>query len=150
MKLSNQKEAASITLLFTSAIVLIAILLMTAYFANIGVLLHLAPLFWGFFALMVLLYRFGGYHFMSIEINNREADIKYYRIFPIARKYKRIKIKGDQLHRIKINNGILGIGANLQLDVNTSKGRARYPFIGLSAVSASDRRKIAEALNKIK
>ena len=87
---------------------------------------------------------------MNIEINNREADIKYYRIFPIGRTYKRVKIKGEQLHSVKVHNGILGLGANLKLDVNTSKGRARYPFIGLSAVKYNDRKKIAEVLGKIK
>ncbi len=150
MKLSNQKEASSIGLFYSGAIILIAILLMTAYFGNIILLLNYTPLLWSTLVVLMLLYRFAGYHYMSIEISNREADIKYYRIFPIGRKYKRIKIKGEQLHRIKVNNGILGIGANLKLDVNTSKGRARYPFIGLSAVSVNDRKKIAEALHKIK
>lgn len=150
MKLSNQKEASSIGLFYTGAIILTATLLMTAYFGNILLLINYAPFLWSLLAVLVLLYRFGGYHYMNIEINNREADIKYYRIFLIGRKYKRIKIKGEQLHRIKVNNGFLGIGANLKLDINTTKGRARYPFIGLAAVSVNDRKRIADALHKIK
>ena len=150
MKLSNQKEASTIGLVFTGGILLTAILLITAYFASIELLINAIPLLWSILIVFLLLFRFAGYHYMNIEINNREADIKYYRIFPIGRTYKRVKIKGEQLHSVKVHNGILGLGANLKLDVNTSKGRARYPFIGLSAVKYNDRKKIAEELGKIK
>ncbi len=150
MKLTNQKEATTIGLIFSGGVILTAILLMTVYFGALESLQSTIPLLWSLLIVLILLYRFAGYHFMNIEINNHEADIKYYRIFPIGRKYKRVKIKGQQLHNVKVHNGILGIGANLQLDVNTSKGRARYPFIGLGAVTYNNRKKIAEALNKIR
>lgn len=150
MKLTNQKRASSIAMLFTVIIIILSVLLMIAYFGNIAALMGYTTAMWVALMLAIAMYRLGGYHFMDIEINNREADIKYYRIFPVGRTYKRVKIKGEQLHKIKIHNGFLGFAANLQLFVNTGKGRAKYPFIGLGAVSAADRKKIGEALQKIK
>ncbi len=150
MKLINQKRASAIALTFTIAILALSALLLLAYFGNIQLLLQYIIPLWIALGVAILLYRFGGYHYMDIEITSHEADIKYYRIFPVGRQYKRVKIKGSQLHKIHVNNGFLGIGANLHLFVNTKKGKAKYPFIGLAAISPSDRYKIADALMKTK
>lgn len=150
MKINNQKKATNTSTFFLFAIIITSALLLVAYLGNVAVLLQGVAGLWIVLVALILMFRFGGYHFMEIEISGHEADIKYYRLFPFGRQYKRIKIKGQQLQTVKIHKGFAGIAANLQIDVSTSKGKARYPFIGLAAVSPSDRKKMEEVLKKIK
>lgn len=148
-KIINTRRAQNVALFFNGSILLLLVSLMTIYFGNFTTLNTLAWVLLAVAAMLVALFRFGGYHFMEIDLTSHEADLKYYRIFPFGRTYRRIKIKGNQLRTIHLHQGWLGFGANLRLEVHTPKGNARYPFIGLGAVSRTDRLRIAEALRKM-
>ena len=90
----------------------------------------------------ILIYRFGGYHFINASFSENAVEIKFYNLFPYGRKFRMIKIIPSQIKQIRILKGFMGIGRGVILYQNTGKSVAKYPYIGLSSINANDRNRI--------
>ncbi len=150
MIISNEQTVKSIGMRFSIAIILLSLIFLSS------IIFDALQLWWlqypsaGLIILTVLLFRFGGFHYILANISENTLEIKFYNIFPYKRKFRLIKISAAHIHKIKIRKGIWGIGKGLILFQNTGKTIAKYPFIGLSALNAENYNKILLHINKKK
>ncbi len=104
---------------------------------------------WMLLVVVLLLFRYGGFEYVSVDFSNDEIDIKYYRLFPFNRKFNRIVISDDLLGDFKIQKGIGPLFSAMILFQNRSGAMAQYPPIGMAAVNSDMQRKLLEQFKKI-
>ncbi len=104
----------------------------------------------GVLIITVFVYRYGGFEYVSFTFNDREVDIKYYRLFPFNRKFNRIVIPNEFLGDYKIQKGIGTIFSYLIIYQNRGGAMAQYPPIGMAATSKSMRNKLIKKLHDLK
>ncbi len=151
MKIENRKQIRHINIIFPMLIGAITIvlgveLISDTSFYSIEVFLPL----WIGLSIVLLVYRYGGFEYVSFDFTDDEIDIKYYRLFPFDRKYNRIVIPNELLGDFKIQKGIGNIFSTLIIYQNRGGAIAQYPPIGMAATSKSMRSKLIKKLKEIK
>ncbi len=151
MQIENRKQVSHINIIFSLIIVAILIVLGTHYISNTSFYSEemVLPL-WVGLIFVLLVYRYGGFEYVSFEFNDDDIDIKYYRLFPFGRKYNRIIIPYELLGDFKIQKGIGTVFSSLILYQNRAGAMAQYPPIGLAATTQDLRAKLLKELNGIK
>lgn len=94
----------------------------------------------------ILLFKFLGMDFLTIELQGDELEIKHYSIFPFGRRYNMFKIPLDRIHDAVIKNGF--IGSQLIVYQQTAKGLAKYPPLPLLGLSSKDKQELLKVLKK--
>ena len=142
MIISNEQSTREVGLWFSLIITFLTVVFLTS------ILVEPIQVWWiqypsaALTLLTILVFRFGGFHYISTSLANQEIEIKFYNIFPYGRKFRMIKTSAKQLQRIVIRKGFLGIGRGMILYQQTGNQVAKYPFIGLSALNENDRTRI--------
>ena len=98
-------------------------------------------------ALLSLLYAIGGFCYVEVEVENSSLCIKYYNLIPLGRKYKMYRIPVKNLIDIKEKKYI--ISSFLHIYEKSKKGTAKYPAIGISAMSNSQRKQLIAYLKTL-
>jgi hypothetical protein len=97
---------------------------------------------------LAIFFALGGYCYVELEIeNNSSLLVRYYNLSPIGRQFKAFKIQLPRFQRYEIKKK--GPFIYLGFFEQTSRGVARYPLIGLMALSKDERKKYQEFLNKL-
>ena len=149
MHIDNKKQATSVNVIFSLIIISLFMILGAHYLMGTIRDENIIYMLWTGLIIVILLFRYGGYEFVMVDFNEDEIDIKYYRIFPVGRKYNRVVIPNDLLGFYKIQKGIGPVFSNLILFQNRAGEMAQYPPIGLAAVNPEMQKKLIEQLNKI-
>lgn len=149
MQTDNQKQVGNINIYFSLIIIAIIVVFGSHYIFNIYFNERLILSLWILLILTLLIYRYGGFEYISFEFTDDNIDIKYYRLFPLGRKYNRIVIPNEFLGDFKMNPGYGGLFSSLVLYQNKSGVMAQYPPIGLAALSHEMKDVITKEFNKI-
>lgn len=106
--------------------------------------------FAGVFALLFLFFQFADYHYIEFSNDNNIISLRYYKAVRLGKtSYHSIEFPQAMLHKFHFENSPFGKMTDLTLVVKTRKGIAEYPTVSLSAMPASDRKKIQETLFSI-
>ncbi|WP_462319172.1 hypothetical protein [Marinilabilia sp.] len=148
--ISNRKESARALLAFSGIwaglVIIFALSFLDVFTSPIWLRLVLA----GVIGLAALLFYLGGYHYIQLEVqNNQELMVKYYNLFPVGRKFQAFKIPLKNLHHHEIRYGAGGMTSWLIVFQKMQGGLAKYPAVGLSAMSKKGRNEIIEYLSKL-
>ncbi len=149
MHIDNKKQATHINVVFSLIIITLFVILGAHYLMGTVSDENIIYTLWTVLIFVLLLFRYGGYEFVMVDFNDDEIDIKYYRIFPVGRKYNRVVIPNDLLGFYKIQKGIGPVFSSLVLFQNRGGEMAQYPPIGLAAVNPEMQKKLNEQFNKI-
>lgn len=146
ISINNETQGRKIGFYFTMfTVALIAILAATLLFEiKKELIVQISCL--SLLVLAVLLFKLGGFYYLIIELKNDVLEIKFYTVFPYGRKFKMIRAEINQLDRVEYSNGLLGVGRSLSMYQKKKDGSAKYPVIGLSALSKADFTKLNEVL----
>ena len=149
MQINNQKQVGTINIFFSLIIIAIITLFGAHYIFDIYFNERLIFSLWILLILTLLIYRYGGFEYVSFEFTDDNVDIKYYRLFPLGRKYNRIVIQNEFLGDFKINPGYGGLFSSLVLYQNKVGVMAEYPPIGLAAISHKMKAEIGKEFSNI-
>ena len=143
---NNKKQVKSkgMFLGFLFLVVVVALGLYYFYLENRGS--YLGLVLWACFGGVIALFKWGGFCYVEVMIEKGNLDVKYYGLFPIGRKYKRILIPTKKISQVKIAPGIFSIGRRLII-IRKSKGQLiNYPAVGLAAFNQGQVKKLEQLL----
>ncbi len=108
------------------------------------------PVFLGILAFGVaFIFGFGGFFYVEMSVeSNRFLNVRYFNLSPIGRNYKAFKIELSKFHNYEINKK--GRFYFIKFYEKSDRGIAKYPTIGMTAMSVKERNAFAEYLNKLK
>lgn len=132
--LFNNKNQVGPWGLFLTFLFILALGLLGGYYLMVDVRkqsLELAS--WGFFLLSGLLFYFGGFCYVDMDLSPQKIDIKFYKLFPLGRQYKRILIPVEKVNKIKLVKGLGPIGRKLVIRGAIKGQQALFPAVGLAA-----------------
>lgn len=90
----------------------------------------------------------GGYYYLEFKIeNNHYLLVRYFNLSPIGREYKSFKIELSRFHSFQVKK--VGPFSYLYLFEESGKGVAKYPKLGLSAMSISRRNAFLKFIHKL-
>lgn len=133
----NNKKQVSPWGLFLSFLFMVSLALLGSYYIFLET--RIQPLevgLWLFFLASVILFYFGGFCYVDVDLSLQKIDVKYYKLFPFGRQYKRILLPLDKIKSIKIGKGIGPIGRRFIINGVVKGKLALYPSVGLAACSA--------------
>jgi len=148
--ISNQKQSSRALFIFSGIWMVLVIILALSFFeffesplwARIGLI--------GLIGLVALWFYLGGYYYISLEIdNNRDLMVKHYNLFPMGRKFQAFRIPLKQYHHHEIQSKTGGLMRQLVLFQKMQGGIAKYPPLGLSAVTKKGLKEISDFLKKL-
>ena len=99
--------------------------------------------------LIAIIFATGGFHYLEIEPKDDLISIKYFNLFPIGREFKSLQIPYKRFSHIKTKNTFGGLFRYFYLYEQTSRGLARYPKIGLTSLSKTERNEIIAFFKKL-
>jgi len=99
--------------------------------------------------LLAVFFANGGFFYLEIETEKDLFRIKYFNLFPMGREYKTIQIPWTRYRKHEIKSSFNGLFHRLYIYEQTGAGLARYPSIGLSALSSEEREKLHIFLKKM-
>jgi hypothetical protein len=149
MQIDNKKQVGLLSLLFPLSIVALFIALAMFYFSDFITSKDVAIGLWIILAIVVILYRFAGFEFVSITFQDNKIDLKYYRLFPAGRKYNRVLIPFDALGKYEIQNGFGGLFSKLILYQKTKGTLAKYPGVGIAALPHRAQKQLMQQFTRI-
>lgn len=147
---NNKKQVKSTGLILGFMLLVVTAALAGYYFLREQQLIGLEVTLWLSFALVGVLFRWGGFCYVEVAIENNNLDVKYYNLFPIGRKYERILIPTKRISQAKIAPGIFSIGRRLILTRKSKGQQINYPAVGLAAFNKEQVGKLVKLLNQLK
>lgn len=100
--------------------------------------------------LSAVIFYTGGFFYVEIEPEPGSFRVKHYNLFPFWQEFKVYQIPLERYHKYEIKKAAGGLFSWLLLFEQTSRGLARYPGIGLSALSAAQLKTITDYLESIR
>ena len=145
--MNNKTASGRISTIFSITWLMIAIIIAFSLFFDFG-FGYMIPIVLGvLLILLILFYVIGGFCYIEVEVKNSSLYIKYYNLFPIRRKYEMCQIPLNHLSDIKVKK--YALSSFLHIYEKTKKGVARYPSIGISAMSISQRKQMITYLKSL-
>lgn len=90
----------------------------------------------------------GGFYYLEFKIeNNHYLQVRYFNLSPIGREYKSFKIELSRFYSFQVKK--VGPFGYLYLFEESGKGVAKYPKLGLSAMSNSQRNAFLKFIHKL-
>jgi hypothetical protein len=147
MIVTNNKRAARLKRVFFLVSLLMA-LFMLAMFLTDKILVAL--LTGGSFIIWFLIFQFFDFQYIEYISENGKIILRYYSAIKFGKRdYSMIETGWGNLYDIKMDTTFFKLAADLTIIVKTKRGIAEYPAVSLSAVSADDRKKIEDDLNRL-
>ncbi len=146
---SNKKQVKSIGLALGFLLLVVTSALASYYFFREQQMLNLEIALWISFVLVVVLFKWGGFCYVEVEIDNTNVDVKYYDLFPIGRKFKRILIPIAKISQVKIAPGLAFIGRRLVITRKSKGHKIAYPAVGLAAFNNDQMNRLVKMIQQI-
>jgi hypothetical protein len=148
--MNNKKNAGKTARFFGLIWLLTLILLVVSLFYEIG-LGQIAQIGLILFLLFTaVLFHSGGFFFIELETDKSAFRIKHYNIFPFWQEFKVYQIPLERYKKYEIKKFAGGLFSWLYLFEQTNRGLAKYPAIGVSALSSSELKTLVDYLESIK
>lgn len=148
--MNNKKNAVIITRFFEITWIISLIILVVSLLWNIGLgsISQIALII--FLLLVAATFHSGGFYYTEFELEKTEFRLKHYNLFPFGQQYKVFKIQHNRFSKYEIKRYAGGIFSWLYIYEQTGRGLAKYPAIGISALSSAQIKSLVEYLNNIK
>lgn len=151
VQFNNKKQVASwgvfLTFLFIAALSLLG-----GYYLLVEVRQQSIELIlWGFFLVTGLVFYFGGFCYVDVDLSPQKIDVKFYKLFPLGRQYKRILLPMEKLKKMKVVGGLGVVGRRLLIEGSLKGRKALFPSVGLAACNRKQIKEITsfvESINK--
>ncbi|PWD99954.1 hypothetical protein [Marinilabilia rubra] len=148
--ISNQKESTRTLLTFSGIwaglVIIFALSFLELFPSPIWMRIVLACII----GLAALFFYLGGYHYIQLEVkDNKDLMVKYYNLFPVGRKFRAFQIPIKNLHHHEVKYGAGGFTSWLIIFQRMQGGLAKYPAVGLSAMSNKGRQEMIKYLSKL-
>jgi hypothetical protein len=91
----------------------------------------------------------GGYHYVEFETDKEFIRIKYFNLFPVGREYKAVQIPWSRYHKHEITTSLGGMFSFIHIYEETGRGMARYPGVGLTAMTREEKTQLLQFFEKI-
>ncbi len=139
----NNKKQVSPWGLFLSFLFMVSLGLLGSYYIFLETRIQTIEVgLWLFFLACSILFYFGGFYYVDMDLSLQKVDVKYYRLFPFGRQYKRILLPVDKIKSIKVGKGLGLIGRRFILSGVVKGKLALYPSVGLAACSSKQVKEI--------
>lgn len=133
VKFNNKKQVSGWGV-FLTLLALLAVGMLGSYYLLVDNRIQSVELgLWAFFLIVAVLYSFGGFAYVDMDLNDQKVDIKFYKLLPIGRQYKRIMLPVNKVKSIKVKNGLGVIGRRLDVTGRLKGREALFPSVGLAA-----------------
>nr|WP_321405548.1 hypothetical protein [uncultured Carboxylicivirga sp.] len=148
----NNKKQVGLRGMILALMVLIALGLVAGNYLIIeprNITLEL--ILWGVLLVAIAVYYFGGFYYVDVELTAEKIDIKFYRLFPFGRQYKRILIPVEKVKKIKLSKGLGGLGRSLKIEGSIQGRHAIFPSVGIAAcdkTQINELKKYIDFINK--
>ena len=146
---NNKNQVKSTGLILGFLLLVVTAALGGYYFLREQQLISLEVTLWLCFVLVGVLFKWGGFCYVEVAIEKNNLDVKYYDLFPIGRKYKRILIPTKKISQAKIAPGFFSIGRRLILTRKSKGQQINYPAVGLAAYNKEQVDKLGKLLNQL-
>lgn len=130
---SNKKQVKSIGMVLglIFLVTIVALGLYYFYLDDLGI--YTGIVLWCCLALVLALFKWGGFCYVEVSVEKGNLDVKYYDLFPVGRKYKRILVPVNKISQLKIARGLFAIGRRLMITRKSRGQQINYPAVGLAA-----------------
>ena len=147
MRINNRKRAVVLKRTFFLVSVFIAIAALLFFFFD---LIALALISIGVFSLWYLYFHVADYQFIEFSDEKDRVLLRYFKAISFGRpKFNEIEFSQQILKNAHFDNSVFGEKSDVTLVVKTKRGIAEYPSVSLSAMSKTDRQKMASAVSEI-
>lgn len=147
MRINNRKRAVVLKRTFFLVSVFIAIAALIFFFLD---LIALALISIGVFSLWYLYFHVADYQFIEFSNEKERILLRYFKAISFGRpKFNEIEFSQQMLRNAHFDNSMFGEKSDVTFIVKTKRGIAEYPSVSLSAVSKTDRQKMASAISEI-
>ena len=156
MVINNQKQAVSLKIQKTLALLILVIAIGLIYFTNI--LAHgafgfnmdqIAGFIVGLFILYFLYHILRNHNYIYYSDTGNKFVLRYFSLRPLADKKKSIEFNKKELHKFELRRSLLGFNENIIIYRQTPKGVAKYPPVSLTALNKADKEKMMASLQKL-
>jgi len=145
--MDNKKYSRRVATFFSVTWLVILIIIVFSLFFDFGFGYMIPIVMVILLALISLLYAIGGFCYIEVEVENSSLCVKYYNLIPFGRKYNMYRIPVKNLIDIKEKKYILS--SFLYIYEKSKKGAAKYPAVGISAMSNSQRKQLIAYLKSL-
>lgn len=156
MVIDNQKQAVSLRIQKSLALLLLIISIGLIYFANIlnsGALGlsrdQIAGIIVALFLLFFLLHFMKDHNYIYYSDTGNKFILRYFSLRPLADKKNVIEFNKRELQRFEVKKSLSGFNERLIIYRQTTKGIAKYPPVSLTALDRQDKEKLLAALQKL-
>jgi len=156
MVINNQKQAVSLKIQKTLALLILVIAIGLIYFTN--VLAHgafgfnmdqIAGFIVGLFILYFLYHILRDHNYIYYSDTGNKFILRYFSLRPLADKKKSIEFNKKELHKFELRRSLLGFRESIIIYRQTPKGIAKYPPVSITALSKPDKEKMMASLQKL-
>ena len=156
MVINNQKQAVSLKIQKTLALLILVIAIGLIYFTNI--LAHgafgfnmdqIAGFIVGLFILYFLYHILRKHNYIYYSDTGNKFILRYFSLRPVADKKKSIEFNKKELHKFELRRSLLGFNENIIIYRQTPKGVAKYPPVSLTALNKADKEKMMASLQRL-
>ncbi len=156
MVIDNQKQAVSLRIQKSLALLLLIISIGLIYFANVlnsGVLGlsrdQIAGIIVALFLLFFLVHFMKDHNYIYYSDTGNKFILRYFSLRPLADKKNAIEFNKKELHSFEVKKSLSGFNERLIIYRQTSRGIANYPPVSLTALDRQDKEKLLAALRKL-
>lgn len=147
MKINNRKKAVVLKRIFFLVSVVIAIAALLFFILD---MIGLTLISIGVFCVWYLYFHVADYQFIEFNNEKERIQLRYFKAISFGRpRFNEIEFSQQILKNAHFDNSVFGKMSDVTLVVRTKRGIAEYPSVSLSAVSKTDREKMASSLNEI-
>lgn len=146
MTYSNQHITHRLTHIMQLLGIIICIIIILDLFSFFDPYSDSMWMFWLPLLCIIITIIFGRFEHVELEITEDTSTIKFKRLSITGFVRRKIAIHNEHIQKVTLHKGFFGIGSSLSFRVNTHKGIAAYPSIGMAAMSRTDREKIYTTL----
>lgn len=148
--MNNKKNATKTTRFFGSVWLATLITLVISLLYNIGLGQFAQIGLVIFLLLTAVVFHSGGFFYIELENDKSAFRIKHYNIFPFWQEFKVYQIPLERYKKYEIKKIAGGLFSWLYLFEQTNRGLAKYPAIGVSALSTKQLKIVTDYLDGIK
>jgi len=147
MRINNRKRAVVLKRIFFLVSVFIAIAALLFFLFD---LMAFALISIGVFSVWYLYFHVADYQFIEFSNEKEKILLRYFKAVSFGKpRFNEIEFPQQMLKKVLFDNSMFGELSDVTLVVRTKKGIAEYPSVSLSAVSKTDRQKMASSLNEL-
>ncbi len=144
--ITNKKESSRSLMIFSLSWMILIVTFAITFFISGPLPSWVRPTLIIALVLVVIIFYTGGFFYLRAEKKEDVLEIKYYNLFPVGRMFQAMQVPLKQFHHYEIKNSFGGWFKWLVIFQEMRGGVAKFPNVGLSAVSRSTLKELEELL----